>query len=132
MSGGKEGQGRDRRPEGGLEGRRDLPGILARGPQLLQGEGAPSFQEKANEGVRHLSPGTQTSYYLTLTREPNLGNELENQILLTLTSSAKATKEIRQSAYYLHVEAVKAKKAAQAAKKERLKQERMKKRRARR
>ncbi|GAB5365275.1 hypothetical protein AAMO2058_001043600 [Amorphochlora amoebiformis] len=49
-----------------------------------------------------------------------------------LEEGVKPTKEMRQSAYFLHVEAVKAKKAAQAAKKERMKQERMKKRRERR
>eukprot|EP00471_Norrisiella_sphaerica_P007202 CAMPEP_0184478564 /NCGR_PEP_ID=MMETSP0113_2-20130426/544_1 /TAXON_ID=91329 /ORGANISM="Norrisiella sphaerica, Strain BC52" /LENGTH=760 /DNA_ID=CAMNT_0026856409 /DNA_START=238 /DNA_END=2520 /DNA_ORIENTATION=- len=60
------------------------------------------------------------------------GNSVVLDPAQLLVIGATPTKEIRQSAYYLHLEAVKAKKAAQVAKKEKLKQERMKKRRQRR
>merc|ERR1712054_208413 len=59
-----------------------------------------------------------------------------NSVVLTpaqlLVEGAVPTKEHKKSAYYLHTEAVKAKKAAAKLKKERMREEKLKKRRARR
>mmetsp|Transcript_17180 Transcript_17180/g.24047 ORF Transcript_17180/g.24047 Transcript_17180/m.24047 type:complete len:761 (-) Transcript_17180:939-3221(-) len=60
------------------------------------------------------------------------GNSVVLEPAQLLPEGMEPTKEIRQSAYYLHVEQAKAKKAAVAAKKEKMKQERLKKRRQRR
>mmetsp|Transcript_19734 Transcript_19734/g.48266 ORF Transcript_19734/g.48266 Transcript_19734/m.48266 type:complete len:763 (-) Transcript_19734:413-2701(-) len=60
------------------------------------------------------------------------GNSVVLEPAQLLTEGAKPTKELRQSAYFLHVEQTKAKKAALVAKKEKMKMDKMKKRRARR
>ena len=60
------------------------------------------------------------------------GNSVILEASQLLMEGATPTKEQRQSAYYLHVEQTKAKKAAAAEKREKLKKEKMRKRNARR